>query len=73
MRYRRNTLRFTTKLLFLLGTIAFPYFSEAQAKPEGILVDRIIAKVDNYIVLNHALFLTLMRSFSHYSTLKFWR
>ena len=55
MRYRRNISRYITKYFAALTLVGISISAHGQQKPEGILVDRIIAKVDNYIVLKSEL------------------
>jgi len=51
MPYKRNILKFLNKVLVVLVLLLGCLHLKAQQKPEGILVDRIVAKVDNNIVL----------------------
>ena len=55
MRYRRNISRYITKYFAALTLVGVSIAALGQQQPEGILVDRIIAKVDNYIVLKSEL------------------
>ncbi|MBL7864013.1 MAG: peptidylprolyl isomerase [Cyclobacteriaceae bacterium] len=45
-------MRFLTASLLLIGVLGTAYAQEPVAEPTGFIADKIIAKVDNYILLN---------------------
>jgi len=51
----RSSLKFIDKAILLLGMLVVPLLTFAQDKPEQVIVDKIIARVDDYIILNSEL------------------